>query len=85
MSKKHQILVVDNEESITYCVKTSEDLPEFEVDTALSGSHAINLVRSRVYDVSCLMSKCRASAALKFLDMLNTCTNYSSHNTYECR
>jgi len=52
MSKKHRILVVDDEESITYLVKTElEDLPEFEVDTALSGSDAINLIQSKVYDV----------------------------------
>ncbi len=52
MSKKHRILVVDDEESITYLVKTElEDLPEFEVDTALSGSDAINLIQSKVYDI----------------------------------
>jgi len=52
MSKKHRILVVDDEESITYLVKTElEDLPEFEVDTTLSGSDAINLIQSKVYDV----------------------------------
>jgi DNA-binding NtrC family response regulator len=52
MSKKHRVLVVDDEESITYLVKTElEDLPEFEVDAALSGSDAINLIQSKVYDV----------------------------------
>ncbi|RPI01778.1 MAG: sigma-54-dependent Fis family transcriptional regulator [Ignavibacteriae bacterium] len=52
MPKKHRVLVVDDEESITYLVKTElEDLPEFEVDTALSGSDAINLIQSKVYDV----------------------------------
>ncbi len=52
MSKKHRILVVDDEESITYLVKTElEDLPEFEVDTVLSGSDAINLIQAKVYDV----------------------------------
>ena len=52
MSKKHRILVVDDEESITYLVKTElEDLSEFEADTALSGSDAINLIQSKVYDV----------------------------------
>jgi two-component system response regulator AtoC len=52
MSKKHRVLVVDDEESITYLVKTElEDLSEFEVDTALSGSDAINLIQSKVYDV----------------------------------
>ena len=55
MSKKHRILVVDDEESITYLVKTElEDLPEFEVDTALSGSDAINLIQTKVYDVMLL-------------------------------
>ena len=52
MSKKHRVLIVDDEESITYLVKTElEDLSEFEVDTALSGSDAINLIQSKVYDV----------------------------------
>src|SRR5512135_2202417 len=52
MSKKHRVLVVDDEESITYLVKTElEDLPEFEVDSALNGSEAINLIQSKVYDV----------------------------------
>jgi len=52
MSKKHRILVVDDEESITYLVKTElEDLPDFEVDTVLSGSDAINLIQAKVYDV----------------------------------
>jgi two-component system, NtrC family, response regulator AtoC len=52
MSKKHRVLVVDDEESITYLVKTElEDLQDFEVDAALSGSDAINLIQSKVYDV----------------------------------
>jgi two-component system, NtrC family, response regulator AtoC len=52
MSKKHRILVVDDEESITYLVKTElEDLPEFEVDTVLSGSDAMNCIQEKVYDV----------------------------------
>ena len=57
MSKKHRVLVVDDEESITYLVKTElEDLPEFEVDTALSGSDAINLIQSKVYDLVDLLT-----------------------------
>jgi two-component system, NtrC family, response regulator AtoC len=52
MSKKHRILVVDDEESITYLVKTElEDLPDFEVDTALGGSDAFKLIQEKVYDV----------------------------------
>ena len=55
MYKKHRVLVVDDEEAITYLVKTElEDLQEFEVDTALSGSDAINLIQSKVYDVALL-------------------------------
>ena len=55
MSKNHRVLVVDDEEAITYLVKTElEDLQEFEVDTALSGSDAINLIQSKVYDVALL-------------------------------
>ncbi len=52
MPKKYRILVVDDEESITYLVKTElEELAEFDVDTTLSGSDAINLIQSKVYDV----------------------------------
>jgi DNA-binding NtrC family response regulator len=52
MPKKNRVLVVDDEESITYLVKTElEDLPDFEVDTASNGSEAINLIQSKVYDV----------------------------------
>jgi two-component system response regulator AtoC len=52
MSKKHRILVVDDEESIAYLVKTElEEVQEFEIDTALSGSDAINLIQSKAYDV----------------------------------
>jgi len=55
MSNKYRVLVVDDEESITYLVRTElEDLPDFEVDTASNGSEAMNLVRSRVYDVALL-------------------------------
>lgn len=63
MSKKYRVLVVDDEESITYLVKTElEDLAEFDVDTSFSGSEAINLIRSKIYDVVCLILKCLALA-----------------------
>lgn len=55
MSQKYRVLVVDDEESITYLVRTElEDLQEFEVDTALNGSEAMTLVRSKVYDIALL-------------------------------
>ncbi len=52
MSKKHRILVVDDEESITFLLKTElDDLTEYETDTALNGADALNLLQSHVYDV----------------------------------
>jgi DNA-binding NtrC family response regulator len=52
MSKKHRILVVDDEESITFLLKTElDDQTEYETDTALNGADALNLLQSHVYDV----------------------------------
>jgi two-component system response regulator AtoC len=52
MSKKHRILVVDDEESITFLLKTElDDLAEYDTDTALNGADALNLLQSHVYDV----------------------------------
>jgi DNA-binding NtrC family response regulator len=58
MPETSRILVVDDEESITYIVKTElDDLKEFETDTALSGTEAITLLQSKVYDVVLLDMK----------------------------
>jgi DNA-binding NtrC family response regulator len=52
MSKKHRILVVDDEESITFLLKTElDDQSEYETDTASNGADALNLLQSHVYDV----------------------------------
>jgi two-component system response regulator AtoC len=52
MPKKYHTLIVDDEESITYLLKTElEDLEDFEADVALNGTEAINLIQSHVYDV----------------------------------
>ena len=52
MPKRYHILVVDDEESITFLLKTEfEDRSEFAVDVALNGADAINLIQSHVYDV----------------------------------
>ena len=52
MAKKYRILVVDDEESITFLLKTElEELAEFDVDVALNGTEAINLVQSTIYDI----------------------------------
>lgn len=52
MPKRYHILIVDDEESITYLLRTEfEDHSDFEVDVALNGADAINLIQSHVYDV----------------------------------
>jgi len=44
MSKKYELLIVDDEESITFLLRTEfEDLRDFLVDTASNGTEAINL------------------------------------------
>lgn len=52
MAKKYQILIVDDEEHITFNLKTEfVDLLESESDVASNGSDAINLLQSKIYDV----------------------------------
>ncbi|MCX6144053.1 MAG: sigma-54 dependent transcriptional regulator [Ignavibacteriales bacterium] len=52
MAKKYRILVVDDEESITFLLKTElEELPDFDVDVALNGTEAINLIQTTIYDI----------------------------------
>jgi DNA-binding NtrC family response regulator len=51
MAKKFHILIVDDEESITYLLKTEFEEQEFDVDTALNGAEAINLIQARTYDL----------------------------------
>lgn len=68
MSKKYHILIVDDEESITYLLKTEfADRSEFEVDVALNGVDAINLVQSHVYDVILLDVKMPRVSGLEVL------------------
>jgi len=55
MAGTHHILLVDDEESVTFLLQTEfEEYPEFAVDTAKDGTEAMNLVRSRVYDLAVL-------------------------------
>ena len=52
MPKRYHILIVDDEESITYLLKTEfEDRSDFAADVALNGADAINLIQSHIYDV----------------------------------
>jgi DNA-binding NtrC family response regulator len=71
MAKKFQILVVDDEESITFLLKTElEELGGYEVDAALNGTEAINLLQSKIYDVALLdikMPRVSGIDVLKFM------------------
>ena len=71
MPKRYHILIVDDEESITYLLKTEfEDRSEFAVEVALNGADAINLIQSHVYDVVLLdvkMPRVSGIEVLKFV------------------
>ncbi|HEY6950906.1 MAG TPA: sigma-54 dependent transcriptional regulator [Bacteroidota bacterium] len=71
MPKRYHILIVDDEESITYLLRTEfEDRSEYEVDVALNGADAINLVQAHVYDVLLLdvkMPRVSGMEVLKFV------------------
>jgi DNA-binding NtrC family response regulator len=71
MPKRYHILIVDDEESITYLLKTEfEDLSDFAVEVALNGADAINLIQSHVYDVVLLdvkMPRVSGIEVLKFV------------------
>jgi DNA-binding NtrC family response regulator len=71
MAGVHHILLVDDEESVTFLLKTEfEEYPEFSVDTAQDGVEAMNLVRSSVYDAAILditMPRVSGVEVLKFI------------------
>lgn len=55
MAAPIHILLVDDEESVTYLLQTEfQEYPEFSVATASNGGDAMNLVRTRVFDVALL-------------------------------
>lgn len=72
MAKKYQILVVDDEESITFLLKTElEDLAGYDVDVALNGTEAINLIQSKIYDVILLDIKMPRVSGMDVLKFIN--------------
>jgi two-component system response regulator AtoC len=72
MAKKYRILVVDDEESITFLLKTElEELPEFDVDVALNGTEAINLIQTTIYDVVLLDIKMPRVSGIDVLKRIN--------------
>ena len=72
MAKKYRILVVDDEESITFLLKTElEELSDFDVDVALNGTEAINLVQSTIYDIVLLDIKMPRVSGIDVLRFIN--------------
>jgi DNA-binding NtrC family response regulator len=72
MAKKYRILVVDDEESITFLLKTElEELSDFDVDVALNGTEAINLVQSTIYDIVLLDIKMPRLSGIDVLRFIN--------------
>jgi len=71
MPKKYRLLVVDDEDSITFLLQTEfEELTDYEVDVAQNGTEAINLIQSHLYDVVLLdikMPRVGGIEVLKFI------------------
>ncbi len=71
MTPSYQILVVDDEESITFLLKTElEELSNYSVDVAITGSEAINLVQSKIYDVALLDIKMPRVSGIEVLQFI---------------
>lgn len=72
MPKTFHILVVDDEESITFLLKTElEELGGYDVDVALNGTEAINLLQSRIYDIVLLDIKMPRVSGIDVLKFIN--------------
>lgn len=71
MSKKFNLLIVDDEESLRTLLESElAETEEFAVDTASDGGQAINLIQAKVYDVVLLdirMPRVSGIEVLKFL------------------
>ncbi|MFH0989076.1 MAG: sigma-54 dependent transcriptional regulator [bacterium] len=72
MRNKYQILVVDDEESITFLLKTElEEQKDYSVDTASNGTAAINRIQSKIYDVALLDIQMPRVSGIDVLKYLN--------------
>lgn len=54
MSSKRKILVVDDEQEILNLLKDLLESAGYEVDTAVDGGGALDLVRAKIYDAAIL-------------------------------
>jgi DNA-binding NtrC family response regulator len=72
MAKKYRVLVVDDEESITFLLKTElEDLSDFDVDVAFNGTEAINRIQSTIFDIALLDIKMPRVSGIDVLRFIN--------------
>ncbi|MDH3251145.1 MAG: sigma-54 dependent transcriptional regulator [Ignavibacteria bacterium] len=71
MSRKYNLLIVDDEESLRTLLESElEESEEFSVDTAADGGQAINLIQAKVFDVILLdirMPRVTGIEVLKFV------------------
>ncbi len=71
MSKKYNLLIVDDEESLRVLLESElSETEEFAVDTAADGGQAINKIQAKVYDVLLLdirMPRVSGIEVLKFI------------------
>ncbi len=71
MAKKYNLLIVDDEEPLRQILDSElSETDEFEVDTAVDGGQAINLIQAKVYDVVLLdirMPRVSGIDVLKFV------------------
>jgi two-component system response regulator AtoC len=71
MSRKYNLLIVDDEESLRTLLESElEESEEFNVDTAADGGVAINLIQAKVFDVILLdirMPRVTGIEVLKFI------------------
>ncbi|HWP82301.1 MAG TPA: sigma-54 dependent transcriptional regulator [Bacteroidota bacterium] len=71
MKQPYQILIVDDEESITFLLKTElEEIPDYSVSTAFNGSDAMNLVQSKIFDVALLDIKMPRVSGIEVLQFI---------------
>lgn len=72
MAKKYRILVVDDEKSITFLLKTElEDLSDSDVDVSFNGTEAINRIQSTIYDIALLDIKMPRVSGIDVLRFIN--------------
>ncbi|MBI5463373.1 MAG: sigma-54-dependent Fis family transcriptional regulator [Ignavibacteriales bacterium] len=68
MASRHHILVVDDEEAITYLLKTElDDIPEFATSVANSVAEAMTLLQGQLYDLVLLDIKMPRVSGIEFL------------------